>query len=93
MACDQFECVWLESQVSENPMPREVRPDQSKIMMGPIRKEPDGSLLLFVHVDIESAGAEKRGPIGEYLRSLLQKGCAIEVITGDHRYRPALAVF
>jgi hypothetical protein len=63
-ACGEFECVWLQSQRSANPMPPELRPDRTHVVL------TGGKESLIAHVDRHRPEAYRRGPMGALLARL-----------------------
>lgn len=82
-ACAQYKCLWLESQSFDDPRkrhPRELRPDQSRVVMG-VPGDPDDRIL-HVHVDPAHADAWRDPHIQYYLRDFISRGANIQIHIG-----------
>lgn len=66
-SCRTFDCVWLISQRTKKPLPLELRPDKSRVVLAGTPTE------LTVIVDRHRPDAFKRGLMGHYLAQVSQK--------------------
>ncbi len=66
-ACRTFECVWLQSQASENPMGPDLRPDRTHVVL------TGSPVSLIAHVDPHRPEAYRTGPMGRLLARLGEK--------------------
>lgn len=65
--CRRFECLWLESQRTDQPMADELRPDRSKVVLTHDTTDGDPELI-EVHVDRETPDALSQAPIQSFLQ-------------------------
>lgn len=87
-ACAQFRCLWLDSQNHTDPLlqqPRTMRPDQTRVMLGP--QDLDDERLLYVHVDPNHPDAWRQDPVASYLRDLLNRGGRLEIMIGEVKFQ------
>jgi hypothetical protein len=77
-ACGAFECLWLQSQASANPMPAELRPDKVHFVLTATEKS------VVAHVDIHRPEAYHQGPGGRLLE-LLGRQLILVARIGDRR--------
>ena len=81
--CRTFECWWLASQTTDEPMPPEMRPDRSGVILtGPEPGEPDD--LFYVHPDITDQDACDRDPVRGFLRRVQAEGLRARLVTHYH---------
>lgn len=68
-ACRTFQCIWLESQKTAQPLPEEWRPDKSKVVL----VAGKSGMSLIAHVDPDRPDAYHRGALGRWLANLGEK--------------------
>jgi len=78
-SCRVYECVWLQSQRGGRPLPLELRPDTSRVVMGVTNQGDD--LVLYVSPDRPDAW--KRGGTGKFVAEWRAKGFTVLVSCGD----------
>jgi hypothetical protein len=78
-SCRAYECVWLQSQRGGKPLPLELRPDSSRVVIGVANGGDD--LVLYVNPDRPDAW--KRGGIASFVAEMRAKGFAILVSCGE----------
>lgn len=78
-SCRVYECVWLQSQRGGKPLPLELRPDSSRVVIGVTNGGDD--LVLYVGPDRPDAW--KRGGIGKFVAEMQAKGFTVLVSCGD----------
>jgi len=78
-SCRVYECVWLQSQRGGKPLPLELRPDTSRVVIGVTNHGDD--LVLYVSPDRPDAW--KRGGIARFVAEMRAKGFAVLVSCGD----------
>lgn len=84
-ACKRYVCLWLDSQRRENKekFPEAMRPDVSKCVLGwPWGTDRD---TLFVYPYPGHDDAWQKRPVSDYLRSILNKGAKVVIVTKDKR--------
>lgn len=80
--CREFECLWLQTQRSEAPLPIELRPDRVKAMLTPTM---DGKAVQ-VMVAPENWKTWERGPLQRFVALMQEQGVAVFAMdTGDQR--------
>ena len=77
--CREYECVWLQSQTKENPMPKNLRPDKSKVLIQPTS---DGAGLTLRTLP-ENWGAWKRGAMKRLVQVYDEAGAVIIAMSTD----------
>ncbi len=77
-SCRTFECVWLKTQQSTNPLPLELRPNTSGVVIGTTNAGED--IVLYVNPDRPEAW--KRGGIGRLVAAMRSDGIKVLVKTG-----------
>jgi uncharacterized protein len=82
-SCRVYECVWLQSQRGGKPLPLELRPDISRVVIGVTNHGDD--LVLYVSPDRPDAW--KRGGIARFVAEMLAKGFTVLVSCGDEVQR------
>jgi len=78
-SCRVYECVWLQSQRGGKPLPLELRPDRSRVVIGVTNGGDD--LVLYVSPDRPDAW--KRGGIASFVAEMRAKGFTILVSCGE----------
>ncbi len=78
-SCRIYECVWLQSQRGGKPLPPEMRPDKSRVVIGVTNQGDD--LVLYVNPDRRDAW--KRGATGKFVAEMRAKGFAVMVACED----------
>lgn len=78
-SCRIYECVWLQSQRGGKPMPLELRPDTSRVVVGVANQGDD----LVLYVSPERPDAWKRGGMGRFVAEMQAKGFAVAVKCGE----------
>ncbi|MEK7435432.1 MAG: hypothetical protein AAB150_00950 [Pseudomonadota bacterium] len=78
-SCRVYECVWLQSQRGGRPLPAEMRPDKSRVVMGVTNQGDD--LVLYVNPDRRDAW--RRGATGKFVAEMRAKGFAVMVACED----------
>lgn len=78
-SCRVYECVWLKTQVLENPMPLALRPDKSRVVIGTANKGED--LILYVGPDRPDAW--NKGGFREFITNFQKKGVNFTVCRGE----------
>ncbi len=68
-SCQVYECVWLKTQVLENPMPLELRPDKSRVVVGTTNKGED----LILYVGRDRPDAWKKSGFREFITNFQKK--------------------
>lgn len=89
LACAQFKCVWLESQLCEEPVKRGtrgMRPDQIHVLFGPFDR--DDPKLLYVHVDPEHKTAWKTPHVIQYMEEVYRRDPEAKfcIVIGDRNF-------
>lgn len=81
--CHTFECLWLKSQLSDDPMSAEMRPDRSGVILtGPEPGDPDD--LFYVHPDVTIERPYDREPVYSYLKRVQANGQRARLVTYYH---------
>ena len=78
-SCRVYECVWLQSQRGGKPLPLELRPDTSRVVIGVTNQGDD--LVLYVSPDRPDAW--KRGGMGRFVAEMRGKGFTVMVKCGE----------
>jgi hypothetical protein len=78
-SCRVYECVWLKTQALENPIPLELRPDKSRVVIGTANQGED--LILYVGPDRPDAW-QSRG-FGKFISDLQKRGVNFTVRCGE----------
>lgn len=78
-SCRVYECVWLQSQRGGKPLPLDLRPDASRVVIGVTNGGDD--LVLYVSPDRPDAW--KRGGIARFVAEMRAKGFTVLVSCGD----------
>ncbi len=78
-SCRVYECVWLQSQRGGKPLPLELRPDTSRVVIGVTNGGDD--LVLYVSPDRPDAW--KRGGMARFVAEMRAKGFRVLVSCGD----------
>ena len=82
-SCRVYECVWLQSQRGGKPLPLELRPDTSRVVIGVTNHGDD--LVLYVSPDRPDAW--KRGGIARFVAEMRAKGFTVLVSCGEEVQR------
>ena len=80
-SCDDFECLWLQSQSKSDPMGEHLRPDRCKVVLGATTK---GNVQAFV--DPGRADAYKTGAMGRLLGAMAAVAPVFVTIGDQRRY-------
>lgn len=91
-ACEKFECGWLMSQGHDYPMPAEMRPDRTQMVLVIEQKSanaPDGRFVLHVNPSALASKPWRKNP----MRSAVQKwdDAGIQVFVKCGSYQAALS--
>ena len=78
-----YECVWLQSQRGGRPLPLELRPDTSRVVMGVTNQGDD--LVLYVSPDRRDAW--KRGGTGKFVAEWRAQGNTVLVSCGEEAHK------
>ena len=78
-SCRVYQCVWLQSQRGGKPLPLELRPDTSRVVIGVTNGGDD--LVLYVSPDRPDAW--KRGGMARFVAEMRAKGFRVLVSCGD----------
>lgn len=78
-SCRDFSCAWLQSQVRSNPLPLELRPDHSRVLM---TVTDDGTRGVFV-VDPSRPNAAERPAVKRLIDRLTRAGMPPLVVPGE----------
>jgi len=78
-SCRIYECIWLQTQAGEKPMPLELRPDRSHVVIGTTNQGED--LVLYVSPDRPDAW--KRGAFGRFVATVKARGAAVVLSCGE----------
>jgi hypothetical protein len=79
LTCRQFACGWL-----LNPLPDELRPDRSKVVMFEPATMPG---VLAMHVDPGRPDAWRQGGVARIVKEYVGRGGEVRVIVGGAAYR------
>jgi hypothetical protein len=79
LACRSFECWWLMSQRTEDPMPLELRPDRTRVVM------TSNGLAVTLNVDRDFRGNWRRGPLRRAIDAFEAAGLPVFAAIGDER--------
>jgi hypothetical protein len=71
LSCTIYECVWLMTQQSTQPLPVSMRPDQSKVVFSTFDEDPD---TLVAHCPSEERDAWKVPPMLSLIKAALDTG-------------------
>jgi len=82
-SCRVYECVWLQSQRGGRPLPLELRPDTSRVVMGVTNQGDD--LVLYVSPDRPDAW--KHGGTGKFVAEWRAKGYTVLVSCGEEVHK------
>ena len=77
-SCRVYECIWLQTQAGEKPMPLELRPDRSHVVIGTTNQGED--LVLYVSPDHPDAW--KRGAFVRFVATMKARGVAMVLNCG-----------
>ena len=77
-SCSEFECLWLQTQTRDAPLPKSMRPDRCGVMFVPI---PWDSVA--AHCTTKEAFDEK--PVSTRVNSWLRNGIKVVRIVGEDR--------
>lgn len=80
-SCRVFDCVWLQSQEGEHPLPPSLRPDKCKVVLA-----SDENDVITATVDPAYPDAWKTGEIGRLIKTMVQHGMSIIIVEG-HNFR------
>lgn len=78
-SCRVYECVWLKTQSTENPMPLEFRPDNSRVVIGTANKGDD--IVFYVSQDRPDAWNHIR--FKKFTAGLKKRGVPVFVRLGE----------
>jgi Fe-S-cluster containining protein len=78
-SCRVYQCIWLKTQTGEKPMPLELRPDRSHVVIGTTNQGED--LVLYVSPDRPDAW--KRGAAARFVATMKARGVAMIVSCGE----------
>lgn len=78
-SCRVYECVWLKTQRAGKPIPFELRPDKSRVVIGTTNHGED--IVLYVSPDRPDAW--QRGEFHKLVTELLSKGITVLVSCGE----------
>ena len=78
-SCRVYECVWLQTQRGGKPLPLELRPDNSRVVIGVANQGED--FVLYVSPDRPDAW--KRGAFGKFVAETRAKGFTVLVKCGE----------
>jgi hypothetical protein len=78
-SCADYECVWLVSQRLPAPLPPELRPDRSRVMLN---MSLDGSAVV-AHVDPARPHAHTVGAAGRTLAKMRAGGQRVVIVIGE----------
>ena len=78
-SCRAYECVWLKSQRFPHPIPGELRPDKSKVVIGTMNNGEE--VVLYVTPDRPDAW--RKGEFGKLVKSWQSRGMRIFISDGD----------
>ena len=91
-SCDTFDCVW---RIEDGPMPEELRPDKTKIVVTtPVGGDTTYADFIF-HVPPTRQDSWKKGLFGKWMTAFLEIGGGAIIRIGDRRIavgRSALSV-
>lgn len=78
-SCQVYECLWLKTQSLDKPIPFELRPDRSKVVMGTANQGED--VILYVTPDRPDAW--KHPAFGKLLAEFRGRGINVFVSCSD----------
>ena len=78
-SCRVYECVWLKSQRFDRPIPLELRPDQSRVVIGTTNNGED----VVLYVTPERPDAWKKGELGKMVARWQSRGMTVFVSCED----------
>ena len=78
-SCRAFECVWLQTQRGGKPLPLDLRPDASRVVIGTTNHGED----IVLHVSMDRPDAWQRGGIGKLVAEMLADGITVMVKCGE----------
>lgn len=78
-SCRVYECVWLKSQRFPNPIPGELRPDKSRVVIGTMNDGDD--VVLYVTQDRPDAW--KKGEFGKLIAKWQSTGITVFTACGE----------
>jgi hypothetical protein len=77
-SCRTFSCVWLQTQEGPNPLPVELRPDASRVVID----TTNGGKDIVLNVSSDHADAWKRGGIAKLVATMRGDGITVFVKCG-----------
>ena len=78
-SCRVYECLWLKTQRMGRPIPPELGPDRSRVVIGTINQGED--LVLYVSPDRPDAW--QRGALARFVADMKRRGTAVMVSCND----------
>lgn len=78
-SCRVYECIWLQTQKMARPIPFDLRPDKSRVVIGTTNHGED--IVLYVSPDRPEAW--KQGGFEKFVAELLSKKVTVLVSCGD----------
>ena len=82
-SCRIYECIWLQSQREARPLPPELRPDRSKVVIGTTNHGEE----IVLYVDSARPEAWKGRAICTFIAELQRRRIGITVSCGEKLFR------